>query len=101
MATSSVKKAEALPVKVMGLNSGTSIDVVDCVRCHCTQESPDAPLHLKILEYEGAASEHHEARLRIICDNKTTPRELSQINVKLGDDFADFVLDSPPRFHHG
>ena len=101
MASNGVKQGEPLSLKVMGLNSGTSMDGVDCVLCHFTQESPEAPLHLKILKYDDVKLPQSIKKpvFKIIRDNKTTPEELSQINVQLGDVFADAVLEFNKR--HG
>jgi len=43
--------SNALDLKVIGLNCGTSIDGVDCVHVHYTQEHPDAPLKMELLNY--------------------------------------------------
>ncbi len=101
MATNGVKNGESLSLKVMGLNSGTSMDGVDCVLCYFTQGSPEAPLHLKILKYDDVELPQSIKKpvFKIIRDNKTTPEELSQINMKLSDVFADSVLEFNRR--HG
>jgi 1,6-anhydro-N-acetylmuramate kinase len=78
-------------LRVLGMNSGTSMDGVDCVLCHFTQSSPLAPLHLKILKYDDIPLPQAIKKpvFRVIRENKTTPEELCQINVKLGEVFAD------------
>lgn len=43
-------RSHQLDVKIMGMNSGTAMDGIDCALVHYTQESPDAPLHMKLLQ---------------------------------------------------
>ena len=43
---------KTLDLKVIGLNCGTSVDGVDCVHVHYTQEHPDAPLKMELLNYD-------------------------------------------------
>ncbi|KAI5799450.1 UPF0075 domain protein [Pyronema domesticum] len=83
----------SLSLRVLGLNSGTSMDAVDCVLCHFTQKTPTDPLHLKIIKYDDIPlpQEIKKPVFNIIRYNKTTPEELSQINVLLGECFADAV----------
>lgn len=38
-----------LSLKIIGTNSGTSMDGLDIVHVHYTQESPEAPLKIKLL----------------------------------------------------
>jgi hypothetical protein len=44
--------SKALDLKVIGLNCGTSVDGIDCVHVHYTQEHPDAPLKMELLSYD-------------------------------------------------
>ncbi|KAH8146153.1 uncharacterized protein LAJ45_09843 [Morchella importuna] len=90
-----------LSLRVLGLNSGTSMDGVDCVLCHFTQETPSSPLHMKILKYDDIELPQSIKKpvFRIIRENTTTPEELCQINVQLGEVFADAVEEFCKR--HG
>jgi hypothetical protein len=47
-----VGSSKALDLKVIGLNCGTSVDGIDCVHVHYTQEHPDAPLKMELLAYD-------------------------------------------------
>jgi len=82
-----------ISLRVLGLNSGTSMDGVDCVLCQFDQASPSAPLHMQVLKYDDIELPQWIKKrvFRIIRENKTTPQELAHVNVQLGEVFADAV----------
>ena len=91
IATSDNSSRYALDMVVLGMNSGTSMDGVDCALCRFRQASPDAELHLELLNYDDVAMPTWIKKkvLRIIRENRTTPEELAQVNVELAHIFAD------------
>lgn len=86
--------SESLDITVLGMNSGTSMDGIDLALCRFTQQTPESTLHLQLLKYdEEPMPDWLKKRvLRIIKDNESSPEELSQVCVYLGQEFGDAGL---------
>lgn len=85
--------SEPLSLRVIGHNAGTSMDGVDLVYVLFTQESPESPLNCKLLAYtEYPMPKKVKSRvMRVIKEKRTTPEEISIINIQLGQVIADAV----------
>ncbi|KAA8911965.1 hypothetical protein TRICI_003651 [Trichomonascus ciferrii] len=79
-----------LDITVLGLNSGTSMDCVDLALCHFKQATPEDSLKMRLIKYDEVEIPGWIKKkvLNLIKENKSSPEEIAQVNVHLGNLFA-------------
>ncbi|KAK4141685.1 Anhydro-N-acetylmuramic acid kinase [Dichotomopilus funicola] len=83
----------SLDLTVLGMNSGTAMDGIDCALVRYRQASPSAPLHMQLLKYDEipVPQEMKQPILHMLRSTSTTPSALAQLNVQLGHMFSTAV----------
>ncbi|PON27276.1 anhydro-N-acetylmuramic acid kinase [Trichoderma gamsii] len=73
----------ALDLTVLGMNSGTAMDGIDCALVRYYQQTPDDALHMELIKYDEIPVPQWIKKpvLTMLRETKTTPSKMSQLNM--------------------
>ncbi|KAF7885848.1 uncharacterized protein EAF02_004357 [Botrytis sinoallii] len=88
-----VQNSAGLNLLVLGITSGTAMDDIDFALCRYTQESPEAPLHLDLIQYDSVVmpSKIRSEILSMLREDAAPPSMLSQMDAEMGHTFANAI----------
>ncbi|KAE9366910.1 UPF0075-domain-containing protein [Stipitochalara longipes BDJ] len=91
--SSADQNAPGLDLLILGLTSGTAMDDIDFALCRFTQDSPEAPLHLEIVQYDSVVmpSKIRGDILAMLREDAAPPSMLSQMDAEMGHTFANAI----------
>ncbi|KAK0613676.1 hypothetical protein B0T14DRAFT_606130 [Immersiella caudata] len=91
----------SLDLTVLGMNSDTAIEGIDCALVRYRQASPTAPLHMEVLKYNELLVPQRMKKpiLKMLRETRTIPSAMSQLNIQLGQMFADAVHEFCATHH--
>ncbi|RDW89717.1 putative anhydro-N-acetylmuramic acid kinase [Coleophoma cylindrospora] len=86
-------KSPGLNLLILGITSGTAMDDIDFALCRYTQESPEAPLHLDLIQYDSVVmpSKIRTEILSMLREDAAPPSMLSQMDAEMGHTFANAI----------
>ncbi|RMY64559.1 hypothetical protein D0862_15319, partial [Hortaea werneckii] len=85
--------SKPLDFTILGMNSGTAMDGIDCALVRYRQESPESVLRMELLKYDEMPVPQwiKNPVLSMLRETNTQPSLMSQLNVKLGIMFGEAV----------
>ncbi|KAF4624796.1 hypothetical protein G7Y89_g13371 [Cudoniella acicularis] len=88
-----VPKQPGLNLLILGITSGTAMDDIDFALCRFTQESPETPLYLEIVQYDSVVmpSKIRIDILSMLQEDAAPPSMLSQMDAEMGHTFANAI----------
>ncbi|KAH7400194.1 hypothetical protein BKA64DRAFT_477142 [Cadophora sp. MPI-SDFR-AT-0126] len=90
---SAEEKGPGLSLLVLGVTSGTTMHDIDFALCRFTQDSPEAPLCLDIIQYDSVImpSKIRADILSMLREDAAPPSMLSQMDAEMGHTFANAI----------